>query len=158
MNSANGSAMPHKTEDDTLKERIHKRFYIALMLRDLMNEVSVLEVSRKWNTARGFVQSLASTCQGYAGMLGTFCTEMGWGILTVIFNHYRFRLEFGVKDDLVELAKIPGIKSYLARVFWNKGFKSIGHFAQAQPKDILEVLWEVSSICLSIALAISCVL
>jgi replicative superfamily II helicase len=120
--------------------RTYRRFYISLMLRRLINEKPVHLVAREFDIARGFVQSLSSTCRGFAATSATYCRAMGWSGLAVLLEHYAWRLDLGVKDDLIELAKLPWVKSATARVFWDCGLRSIEIVSKEGEEKVLEAL------------------
>lgn len=46
---------------------IHQRFYTALALNDLVNEMSLAEVSRKYGATKGMLQSLQQAASTFAG-------------------------------------------------------------------------------------------
>ena len=46
---------------------IHKRFYTALILHDLVNEVPLNEVAHKYNQNRGMLQSLQQSAATFSG-------------------------------------------------------------------------------------------
>lgn len=46
---------------------VHKRFYTALALQDLVNEVPLNEVATKFNCSRGMMQSLQQSASTFAG-------------------------------------------------------------------------------------------
>jgi hypothetical protein len=77
------------------KLRIHTRFWIALMLQQLIKEEPISKVSEKFEVDRGFVQSLATHTSGFAGMLQTFCSKIGWGNLAMLLGGFKDRLFFG---------------------------------------------------------------
>lgn len=52
----------------------------------------------------------------------------------------------GVRADLLELAKLPYVKGFTARVFWEGGLKSIGAVAESDIDDILPLLIKVNTI------------
>jgi len=89
---------------------------------------------------RGFVQTLAQICEGFAAGMINFCDKMGWGMLKAALEHMSDRLKAGAKADLLELAKIPFVKSRTARVFWENGFKGLRTVAEADAKDLLPIL------------------
>lgn len=49
------------------------RFYTALALRDLVNEVPLSEVATKFQCARGFLQGLQQAAATFAGKFYPFC-------------------------------------------------------------------------------------
>lgn len=65
---------------------------------------------------------------------------MGWGMLKAALEHMVDRLKAGAKADLLELARIPFVKSRTARVFWESGYKGLRAVAEAEAKDLLPVL------------------
>ncbi len=48
---------------------IHKRFYAALVLRDLVNEVPLPDVAHKYKCSKGMLQSLQQSAATFAGQL-----------------------------------------------------------------------------------------
>ena len=135
-----GKQLPEETQKEKGTARIYRRFYAALQLRDLCNEVPIHMVARKYDMPRGSVQNLAQTCEGFAAGMIKFCERMGWGMLRSVLEHMCDRLKAGAKADLLELAQIPFVKSRTARVFWETGLKSIRAVAAAEPKDLMEIL------------------
>ena len=97
-------------------------------------------VARKFEVPRGLVQTLAQICEGFAAGMINFCDKMGWAMLKVALEHMSDRLRAGARADLLELAKIPFVKSRTARVFWENGFKSVRTVAEADAKDLTPVL------------------
>ncbi len=97
-------------------------------------------VARKFEVPRGFVQTLAQICEGFAAGMIKFCDKMGWGMLKAALEHMSDRLKAGARADLLELAKIPFVKSRTARVFWENGYKGLRSVSEADPKDLVPVL------------------
>lgn len=135
-----GKQLPEGSQQEKDTARIYRRFYAALQLRDLCNEVPVHMVARKYDMPRGSVQNLAQTCEGFAAGMIKFCERMEWGMLRSVLEHMCDRLKAGAKADLLELARIPFVKSRTARVFWENGLKSVRAVAAAEPKDLVEIL------------------
>lgn len=71
--------MREATAEEQEAERRYHRFYLALQLRDLCNEMPIHRVAQKYDMPRGSVQTLAQTCQGFAAGMIKFCEMMGWG-------------------------------------------------------------------------------
>lgn len=74
-----GGTLKETTAAEKATARIYRRFYLALQLRDLCNEMPVHRVAQKYDTPRGAVQTLAQTCEGFAAGMIKFCEHMGWG-------------------------------------------------------------------------------
>lgn len=158
---AQGGSLKESTPEEVETARIYRRFYAALQLRDLCNEMPVHAVARKYHLARGLVQNLAATCQGFAAGMIKFCERMKWTPLAAVLDHFSDRLKAGMlvsfhrcyvgtdrsegaKADLLSLAQVTFIKSRTARVFWENGFRTVGALAAADVDDILPVLFMVS--------------
>ncbi|EPE35493.1 P-loop containing nucleoside triphosphate hydrolase [Glarea lozoyensis ATCC 20868] len=137
---ANGATLKETTLAEINLARIYKRFYTALQLRDLSNEMPISQVARKYDLPRGIIQNLAQTCHGFAAGMVRFCGTMGWGALAAVLGHYEERLKAGAKSDLLALAEITYVKSRTARIFWENGFKTVAAVAAADVKDLLPVL------------------
>ncbi|CZR50584.1 related to DNA-directed DNA polymerase theta [Phialocephala subalpina] len=137
---AQGGSMKESTPEEIETGRIYRRFYAALQLRDLCNEMPIHAVARKYDLPRGVVQNLTQTCHGFAAGMIKFCERMNWGALSAVLDHFSDRLKAGAKADLLSLAKITYIKSRTARVFWENGFKSVAALAAADVNDILPIL------------------
>ncbi|KAL8738439.1 MAG: hypothetical protein Q9181_000753 [Wetmoreana brouardii] len=120
--------------------RVYRRFYAAFQLRDLCNEVPIPTIAQKFEIPRGFLQTLAQTCEGFAAGMIQFCDIMGWGMLKSVMQHMSDRLKAGARADLLELAQIPFVKSRTARVFWENGMRSLRAVAAADPKELVPLL------------------
>ncbi|KJZ73614.1 hypothetical protein HIM_06947 [Hirsutella minnesotensis 3608] len=139
-----GQGTPLKETTPAEKElaRVYRRFYLALQLRDLCNEMPIHVVARKYDMPRGTVQTLSQTCQGFAAGMIKFCEQMGWGVMSAALEHFSDRLMAGARTDLLALTKIPFIKSRTARVFWESGYRTVASVANAAPKELLPVLMQ----------------
>lgn len=137
-----GGAMRASTTEEQELARVYHRFYLALQLRDLCNEMPVHRVAQKYEMPRGTVQTLAQTCQGFAAGMIKFCQQMGWGIMAAALDHFSDRLKAGAKSDLLALAKITFVKSRTARVFWDNGLRSVAAVANVDPQELVPILMQ----------------
>ncbi|KAJ4163210.1 hypothetical protein LMH87_004953 [Akanthomyces muscarius] len=140
VNCAQGVPVPENTPEEKELSRVYKRFYLALQLRDLCNEMPIHVVARKYDSPRGSVQTLSQTCHGFAAGVIKFCQHMDWGLMAAALDHFSDRLLAGARTELLSLAKIPFIKSRTARVFWENGFRTVGSIANADPKELVPIL------------------
>jgi hypothetical protein len=92
--------MKESTPQEVEIARIYRRFYAALQLRDLCNEMPIHAVARKYDIPRGFVQNLALTCHGFAAGIIKFCKRMNWGALAAALDHFSDRLKSGTYYSL----------------------------------------------------------
>ncbi|KAK3310567.1 P-loop containing nucleoside triphosphate hydrolase protein [Chaetomium strumarium] len=113
-NMLHGGKLRETTSEEKVAARRYHRFYLALQLRDLCNEMPIHRVAQKYDMPRGSVQNLAQTCQGFAAGMIKFCETMGWVAMAAILDHFSDRLKAGARSDLLALAKITFIKSRTA--------------------------------------------
>ncbi|KAI9892311.1 MAG: hypothetical protein M1814_001510 [Vezdaea aestivalis] len=125
---------------ETTLVRIHHRFYAALQLRSICSEMSLYKVAKKYHVERGQVQDLAKNCHIFAYGVVKFCEKMGWPMLQAVLEHMSHRLITGSKADLFDLCQIAYVKSMTARIFWEHGFKTVRHVANADPQDVMPLL------------------
>ncbi|EGE00041.1 DNA-directed DNA polymerase theta [Trichophyton tonsurans CBS 112818] len=136
----NSIAMGHASIKDPALLRVYNRVYTAFQLRDLSNEIPVSSIAKKYNIARGAVQTLAQNCHGFAAGMAKFCQRMGWDMLAVVLEHMRDRLQAGARADLLEMAQVTYVKSRTARLLWENGFKTLRSLAEAAPSELVPVL------------------
>ena len=141
-NRLRGASLKEITQAEKDIARRYQRFYLALQLRDLCNEMPIHRVAQKYDTPRGAVQTLAQTCEGFAAGMIKFCQHMGWGAMGAALDHFSERLKAGARSDLLDLAKITFVKSRTARVFWDNGYKTVAAVANADPRELVPVLMQ----------------
>ncbi|XP_061711410.1 DNA polymerase theta [Cydia pomonella] len=124
------------------KLNIHKRFYTALALQDLVNEVPLSEVASKFQCARGFLQSLQQSAATFAGMVTAFCHQLGWKNMEMLISQFQDRLHFGIHSELLELMKLPSLNGMRARSLFDVGFETISSIATAEPNVIENALYK----------------
>ena len=61
--------VPCQTSQQARTIAVHKRFYTALVLHDLVNEVPLSVAVKKYNSSRGVLQSLQQSASTFAGMI-----------------------------------------------------------------------------------------
>nr|XP_026496827.1 DNA polymerase theta-like [Vanessa tameamea] len=118
------------------KLNIHKRFYTALALQDLVNEVPLSDVSKKFQCARGFLQGLQQASSTFAGMVTAFCHQLGWKNMEMLISQFQDRLQFGIHSELLELMKLSSLNGVRARTLFDAGFETISSIASAAPNII----------------------
>ncbi|KAL8244776.1 hypothetical protein R6Q59_011034 [Mikania micrantha] len=131
------------THDQML--RVCKRFYVALILSRLVQEVPVAEVCEAFKVARGMVQSLQENAGRFASMVAVFCERLGWHDLESLFAKFQNRVSFGVRAEIAELTTIPYIKGARARALYKAGFRTPQAIAEASVLEIAKAIFETSS-------------
>ncbi|XP_011500903.1 PREDICTED: DNA polymerase theta-like [Ceratosolen solmsi marchali] len=119
---------------------IHRRFYTALALHDLVREVPLNTVCRKYNCCRGLLQSLQQSSSTFAGMVTNFCKELKWDCMELLFAQFQARLQFGVCRDLLDLLRLPSLNGLRARSLFKYGITSVAELAIASTLNVEEAL------------------
>lgn len=142
----NGAGIRSSTmlsDDQTL--RVCKRFYVALILSRLVQEVPVAEVCGTFKVARGMVQALQENAGRFASMVSVFCERLGWHDLEGLVAKFQNRVSFGVRAEIVELTMIPFVKGSRARALYKAGLRTPLAIAEASIPEIVKALFESSS-------------
>ncbi|XP_044743905.1 DNA polymerase theta-like [Chrysoperla carnea] len=104
---------------------IHRRFYVALALRELVEEVPLATVAEKYKCNRGLLQSLQQSASTFAGMVTAFSKQLGWSSVELLVSQFQDRLQFGVSRELLDLARMPSLNGICARLLFNAGIETI---------------------------------
>ena len=125
--------IPERTAMQKESLRVHRRFYTALALHDLVHEVPIVYVTKRYGASKGLLQTLQSAAGTFAGMVTVFCNRLGWKNLELLLSQFQTRLSFGVERELCELVKISLLNGFRARVLFNAGFHTLPAIATANP-------------------------
>ncbi|KAM7459401.1 hypothetical protein LguiA_036395 [Lonicera macranthoides] len=125
--------------------RVCKRFYVALILSKLVQEVPVTKVCEAFKVARGMVQGLQENAGRFASMVSVFCERLGWHDLEGLVSRFQNRVSFGVRAEIVELTTIPYVKGSRARALYKAGLRTIQAIAEASVPEIVKAIFESSS-------------
>ncbi|XP_055628365.1 DNA polymerase theta [Toxorhynchites rutilus septentrionalis] len=132
------------TGDNQLLQ-IHKRFYTALALQELVNEKPLSAVAKDFVCTRGLLQSLQQVAATFAGIVTSFCTSLNWNLLAMIVEQFRERLYFGVQQDLLDLMRIPSLNGQRARLLFDGGITGLVELANADPLTVEKILYNCMS-------------
>uniref|UniRef100_W5MET7 DNA polymerase theta n=1 Tax=Lepisosteus oculatus TaxID=7918 RepID=W5MET7_LEPOC len=131
-----GGKIIAKTERQHRQMAIHKRFFTSLVLLDLISEVPLETVAKKYSCSRGQLQSLQQSASTYAGMVTVFCNRLGWHNLELLLSQFQSRLSFGIQRELCDLVRISLLNAQRARALYNAGFITVSELARASAADV----------------------
>ncbi|XP_053675259.1 DNA polymerase theta [Anopheles nili] len=120
--------------------QVHKRFYTALALLELVREVPLCDVARTFKCCRGLLQSLQQISSTFAGIVATFCASLNWTLLRLIVAQFRERLFFGVAHELLDLMRIPSLNGQRARLLYDGGITGLVQLANADRLAVENIL------------------
>ncbi|PKU32649.1 hypothetical protein llap_17047 [Limosa lapponica baueri] len=129
-----------KTEKQHRQMAIHKRFFTSLALLDLISEVPLKDMTKKYGCSRGQLQSLQQSAATYAGMVTVFCNRLGWHNMELLLSQFQSRLTFGVHRELCDLVRVSLLNAQRARTLFNAGFVTVADLAKANPDDVATAL------------------
>ncbi|XP_069800792.1 DNA polymerase theta [Dendropsophus ebraccatus] len=115
---------------------IHKRFYTSLVLLDLISEVSLSELTKKYGCSRGQLQSLQQSAATYAGMVTVFSNRLGWHNMELLLSQFQSRLTFGVQRELCDLVRLDLLNAQRARALYNAGFITVSELARGNVSHV----------------------
>ncbi|XP_065030525.1 helicase and polymerase-containing protein TEBICHI isoform X5 [Musa acuminata AAA Group] len=125
--------------------RVSKRFYVALMLSRLVQEVPVSDVCEAFRVARGMLQALQESAGRFALMVSVFCERLGWHDLQGLVAKFQNRVSFGVRAEIVELTTIPHVKGSRARALYKAGLRTPLAIAEASVTEIVKAMFDSSA-------------
>ncbi|KAH8328757.1 hypothetical protein KR074_005265 [Drosophila pseudoananassae] len=134
-------AMRGQTNLDYKQMQVHKRFYTALALQELVNETPINVVVHKFKCHRGMLQTLQQMASTFAGIVSAFCTSLQWSTLALIVSEFKDRLYFGIHSDLIDLMRLPDLTQKRARALYDAGFKNLVQLAGADVLQLEKVLY-----------------
>ena len=95
------------------------KFYMALQANEILKETPVPEICRKFGGCpRGTIQTVQQQAQNFAGMMGAFCERLGWTDYSALFLRISDKINWQVKEDLLELMQIPSLRPERARALY----------------------------------------
>ncbi|XP_076663773.1 DNA polymerase theta isoform X2 [Andrena cerasifolii] len=121
---------------------IHRRFYTALALHDLVREVPLNKVCKTYGCCRGVLQSLQQSASTFAGMVTQFCKQLGWDCMELLVSQFQTRLQFGVCRELLDLLRLPMLNGLRARSLYKQGITSVAELAIANELDVERALYK----------------
>ncbi|SPP80381.1 DNA polymerase theta [Drosophila guanche] len=134
-------AMRGQSKLDYKQMQIHKRFYTALALQELVNETPINVVAHKFKCNRGVLQGLQQISSTFAGIVTAFCTSLQWSNIALIVSQFKDRLFFGIHRDLIDLMRLPDLSQKRARAIYDAGFTSVVELASADALVLEKVLY-----------------
>ena len=129
-----------RTDQHRQSLAVHRRFFAALALQDLVHEVPLNVVTRRYGANRGMLQSLQGSAATFAGMVTVFCEKLGWTNMELLLSQFQSRLSFGVERELCDLVRISLLNAARARMLYNAGYHTIASVAAAPPSEIENIL------------------
>jgi DNA polymerase theta len=121
-------------------EQNARRFYLALILRDLIKEVPPSEVEAKFQFSLVSIEKLQELSSMFASMASVMCERLGWTDLAGLINKFQSRVLSGAGAEILSLTEIPGMKTIKARILYKAQIRSPEDVVQCATEHIAQVL------------------
>eukprot|EP00401_Gymnodinium_catenatum_P045090 CAMPEP_0117611432 /NCGR_PEP_ID=MMETSP0784-20121206/82389_1 /TAXON_ID=39447 /ORGANISM="" /LENGTH=211 /DNA_ID=CAMNT_0005414873 /DNA_START=1 /DNA_END=632 /DNA_ORIENTATION=+ len=118
---------------------LHRRFWSALALNELVRERPLAQVAAAFGLPRGTLQSLQSLAATYCGMMYQLCVRLRWHEMAALFESLMPRMNFGISADVLPLCQIPGTYPHRARALCEAGLTTPEEVAVAR-KEVVEAV------------------
>ena len=120
-----------------LDPKILQRFYLTLMLSDMMKGESVWNVSELYGCTRGDVQNLLSNAASFASSVYHFVQEFDeFRAFADLLPPFSMELSMCCYSELIPLMELPLVSRGRARSLYRAGFRSLTDVANATPEEI----------------------
>ena len=116
------------------------RVFFACLLQKLIAEQSVNDIVKLFAITRGSVQSLQMQAANFAGQSVRFCEATGSRTLGKALNSFKERLNFGVKNELLPLMKLPSCDRQTARLLVSNRISNPIELSELSEDQIAEIL------------------
>ncbi len=132
---AEEGVIPEPPQDEFEYQLWLQAFVQAKMLHDWINEVSEDIIVSKYSVGPGDIYSARDTAAWIASGLSRIERQRNPDIADKL-EKLSMRLEYGVKEDALELVKIEGIGRVRARVLLSHGIRSIRDLAKLTVEEL----------------------
>jgi len=58
----------------------------------------------------------------YSGMIAAFCERLYWNDYSVLFLRVNEKINWSVKEELLDLMQVPSLRPERARALYNQGY------------------------------------
>ncbi|MGC9121543.1 MAG: DEAD/DEAH box helicase [Thermogladius sp.] len=111
----------------------------ALALRDWINEVDEDRIASKYEIGPGDLYTMRETVAWIAGSLAKIERLLGNITFSTRLNRLSLRVQYGVKEDALELIRLRGIGRVRARILINHGIKTLQDLAKTPRSKLLSL-------------------
>jgi len=112
---------------------------IALILYDWIEEVDESKISDKYLIGLGDLYSLIQNARWLIYSLSELAKLLDLKNIAQYLKTLTERVEYGVKEELLELIQIPSIGRHKARILYNAGFKDLKKLKEAKDEQLIKL-------------------
>ncbi len=116
-----------------------RAYKTAKLLYDWINEEKEDILADKYNIGVGDLYLIVQNAKWLLYSAKELARLLGYKEISKELNTLLERVKEGVKEELLELVKIPNIGRVKARILYNAGFRNLGKLKEAKEIDILKL-------------------
>ena len=114
--------------------------YCSYILLKIISEHKIQQIADELGIDRGTVQALQNSAAARAGQAAKFAEVMGYAIINAALTKIRKRLNFGVREELLDLLILPSCTKDMARVLYDKGITDASAICEMSVNDIIKII------------------
>ncbi|CAD5215724.1 unnamed protein product [Bursaphelenchus okinawaensis] len=122
------------------RDDIHSRFFLTLVLRELMNRKVEHEIMKEFNLDVMQLELLKTQTIVYLRTVISMTDQLGWSYLNMIMRSFGQKLEISINPDVTDLIRLLGVDGMRALAFVERGIESISQLATTDPMVIESLL------------------
>jgi len=88
------------------------------MANEVLKETPVNEICENFKCNRGVVQTIQGQALNFSGMMAAFCERLCWTDYSILFLRISEKINWQVKDELLDLMSIPSLRPERARTLY----------------------------------------
>jgi len=108
-----------------------------LVLRDWINEVDEDRITSRYEIGPGDLYAMRETATWIAASLAKIERLLGNTTFSNQLNKLSLRVQYGVREDALELIKLRGIGRVRARILINHGIRTLADLARTPPSKLM---------------------
>lgn len=124
------------------RERVYRRFWIALAINDIIQEISLPKICSKYHLSKATVQQAQRAVAQFAGVMSIFCNELGYDNIAALVTPLETRINFSCQRDLLDLIRL-NVTRPIARALFNAGYRNVIAVAKAEKLDIEFIIRQI---------------
>jgi len=111
----------------------------ALVLRDWINEVDEDRITSRYEIGPGDLYAMRETATWITSSLAKIERLLGNTAFSNQLNKLSLRIQYGVREDALELIRLRGIGRVRARVLINHGIRTLADLARTPPSKLMSL-------------------
>ena len=114
--------------------------YCSYILLKIISEHKIQQIADELGIDRGTVQALQNSAAARAGQAAKFAEVMGYTIINSSLTKIRKRLNFGVREELLDLLILPSCTKDMARILYDNGVTDASAICDMSVNEIIKII------------------